>query len=336
MNRQRWQQASNILCVRLDTLGDVLLCTPAMRAIRKARPGRKLSLLTSRSGAAVAPYIPELDAVLRYAAPWVEGSAPHPPMVDAAMVQSLAALQFDAAVIFTSYSQSALPAALLCYLAGIPLRLAHCRENPGQLLSDWVEDHEPGRLLRHEMQRQLDLVAVAGWEAESFGLSFAVPEEDVQRVRHHFAEQGIGRQQRVVLMHPGAGTASRRYPSRWWASLICGLWQRGGYAIVLAGERRERDWIAEIAALCRVPVHALAGRLTVGQTGAAMRLASVVVANDTDPAQMAAAIGTPLVDLQALTRMAPEQLIDAICSMAATAPAAQASSRECLGSLADK
>ena len=49
-----WQQAKNILCIRLDYLGDVLMTTPAMRALRESVPGRSLTLLTSTSGAAVA------------------------------------------------------------------------------------------------------------------------------------------------------------------------------------------------------------------------------------------------------------------------------------------
>ncbi len=65
---------------------------------------------------------------------------------------------FDAAVIFTVYSQSPLPAAMLCYLAGIPRRLAHCRENPYALLSDWLREPEPQQRTRHEVERQLDLV----------------------------------------------------------------------------------------------------------------------------------------------------------------------------------
>ncbi|HEY0062311.1 MAG TPA: glycosyltransferase family 9 protein [Telluria sp.] len=301
MNHAQWQQVNNVLCVRLDSLGDVLMCTPAIRAIKQSRAGRRVSLLTSRSGAAAAPYIAELDEVLHYPAPWMKSSSPHTPFVDAAMVQSLTAQQFDAAIIFTSYSQSALPAAMLCYLAGIPLRLAHCRENPYQLLSDWVEEHEPVKLVRHEVRRQLDLVARVGWQPATFELSFSVPDEDLERVRHHFAEYGIGPQQRIVLMHPGASAPSRRYPPKLWAEVICGLWQRGGYTIILTGEQHEREIIDEIRELCRAPVYSLAGQLNLGQLGAAIRLASVVVSNNTGPAHMAAAIGTPLVNLYALT-----------------------------------
>ena len=69
---------------------------------------------------------------------------------------------FDAAVIFTVYSQSPLPAALLCHLAAIPLRAAFCHENPYQLLTDWVRDPEPA-LERHEVERQLALVTELGF-----------------------------------------------------------------------------------------------------------------------------------------------------------------------------
>ena len=65
-----WQQARRILCVRLDSLGDVLMCTPAMRALRQAVPGRTLTLLGSPSGAAALPFIPELTDAIAWEAPW--------------------------------------------------------------------------------------------------------------------------------------------------------------------------------------------------------------------------------------------------------------------------
>ena len=92
------------------------------------------------------------------------------------MIRRLRSLGFDAAAIFTVYSQNPLPSAMLCYLAGIPLRLAHCRENPYQLLTDWLPEPEPEQLVRHEVQRQLDLVAAVGCQARDTRLSLRVPE----------------------------------------------------------------------------------------------------------------------------------------------------------------
>src|SRR5690606_14548711 len=52
-----WSDAKRILCVRLDNLGDVLMTTPALRALKASAPGRHLTLLASRAGAAAAQYI---------------------------------------------------------------------------------------------------------------------------------------------------------------------------------------------------------------------------------------------------------------------------------------
>lgn len=300
----QWQQARDVLCVRLDSLGDVLMCTPAMRALKEDHPQRRLTLLTSHSGAAAARYIPELDGVMAYPAPWMKSSADQNATahsVDGAMLTQIAARQFDAAVIFTSYSQSALPAALLCHLAGIPLRIAYCRENPYGLLSDWVPESEPERTVRHEVQRQLDLVASIGCRSAATELSFKVPDQDLAHVRRLLRAYGIGAHDQFVLVHPGASAASRRYPAHLWAQAIAGLSQQHRGAIVITGEASEIALVDAIGEACAAPVVSLAGQLDLGQLGAAIAIATVVVSNNTGPAHMAAAIGTPLVDLYALT-----------------------------------
>src|SRR5437763_17198094 len=99
-----WQAARKILCVRLDSLGDVLMCTPAMRALRESLPGSTLTLLGSPSDAAAVPFIPELDGAIVYRAPSMKGSPPHSRRDGAALVSQLAARAFDPAGIFTTYT----------------------------------------------------------------------------------------------------------------------------------------------------------------------------------------------------------------------------------------
>src|SRR5205823_10316288 len=158
-----WSRAQNLLCVRLDSLGDVLMTTPAIRALKEGRPRRRVALLTSPAGAEVAPLVSEIDEVIVYDAPWIKATAARTDSrPEHAMAERLRAAGFDGAIVFTVYSQNPLPAAFLCYLADIPLRLAHCRENPYQLLTDRVPDPEPERGVRHEVRRQLDLVGTIG------------------------------------------------------------------------------------------------------------------------------------------------------------------------------
>src|SRR3954470_23026502 len=185
-----WEQARNVLCVRLDNIGDVLMTTPAIRALRESAPDRRITLLTSPAAAQVAPFVREVDQVITFAAPWMKATEDGPTM-DGAMIVQLAAKGFDAAVIFTVYSQNPLPAAYLAYLAGIPLRLAHCRENPYQLLTDWVPDPEPTKTVRHEVRRQLDLVAAVGCQTRNERLSFAVPRRARDQARRSLSALGV-------------------------------------------------------------------------------------------------------------------------------------------------
>lgn len=304
MTNEAWSRAKNILCVRLDYLGDVLMCTPAIRAIRESLPGRTVTLLTSKSGAAAVPFIPEIDEVIDYAAPWMKSSQPHEALADLAMVDELRRRRFDAAVIFTTYSQSTLPAALLTYLAGIPLRLAHCRENPYQMLTDWVPESEPEKGIRHEVQRQLDLVATVGCRTANEKLSFQVRQADRDAARRKLQGLGIAPDQPWLMLHPGATAASRRYPARHWKQACIKLAASLAYPIVFTGGGDEAALIEEIRDMpadARALTRTLAGELSLGELGAMISLAALVISNNTGPAHMAAAIGTPLVDLYALT-----------------------------------
>jgi lipopolysaccharide heptosyltransferase II len=301
METRHWTEAQNILCVRLDNMGDVLMTTPALRALKAQRPDRRLTLLASQSGAAVAPYVPEIDAVIAYEAPWVKNASSPPEEYQAALTR-LQMQRFDAAVIFTVYSQSALPAALMCYSAGIPRILAHSRENPYHLVTDWVREVEPLPEPRHEVQRQLDLVATVGAGTDETTLSFRTTEADHAGLDEVLRAHDVGSAGGWVLAHCGATAPSRRYPAALFAQAIDML-QGAGECVILTGGNSERALVQEVIARSGNPGRLvnLAGRLTLGQLGALIERAGVLVSNNSGPVHLAAALGTPVVDLYALT-----------------------------------
>ncbi|GIZ53763.1 lipopolysaccharide heptosyltransferase II [Noviherbaspirillum aridicola] len=300
MNASSWQRAERILCIRLDYLGDVLMTTPAIRALRDTLPGRHITLLTSGSGAAVARYIPQIDDTIVYPAPWLKSSAAHDRGEDFAMIERLAAGRYDAAVIFTVYSQNPMPAAMMCYLAGIPLRLAHCRENPYQMLTDWVRETEPESGVRHEVQRQLDLVAAVGARPLDTRLSLQVEDADRRAVRERLGAMGIAPGSRWIAIHPGATAASRRYPPELFRQVAAALLAQQDCQLVFTGGGDEAPLVEQIrSGLPRT--HSLAGMLQLGELAALLAEAPLLISNNTGPAHMAAALGTPLVDLYALT-----------------------------------
>jgi len=295
-----WRDARRILAVRLDNLGDVLMTTPALRALKESHPGRHVTLLTSRSGAAAAPNIPEIDAVLTAEAPWMPGTQ-CPERAGRGLVDMLRARRFDAAVIFTVYSQSALPAALACVEAGIALRLAHSRENPYALVTDWVPDPEPYTLIRHEVRRQLDLVATIGARTANEKLSFRVRPEEAAQAMGKLRRAGVDLESRWVVVHPGASAPSRRYPAQQFAQAIDALLERRDLQVVLTGSDAERALVESIRATARRPAFSLAGELTLGELAAVLAPAAMLIANNTGPVHLAAALGTPVVDLYAVT-----------------------------------
>ncbi len=298
-----WSRARNVLAVRLDALGDVLMTTPALRAIRQSLPGATLTLLTSRAGAAVAPYVPEIDRTLVRAAPWMKAATTSTPADELAWIDQLAAERFDAAVVFTVHSQSPLPAALELWLAGVPLRLAHCRENPYGLLSDWLPDPETDRPIRHEVRRQLDLVAAVGLTTEDEGLSFRVPPDDVRRVRGLLAQAGLLPGGRWAVLHPGASAPARRYPPEAYVAAARRLADEDGFRFVLTGAPDEAELVASIAEPLGDAAVRLDGQLSLGELAALLTVAPLLVSNNTGPVHLAAAIGTPVVVLYALTNL---------------------------------
>lgn len=306
MTIDRWRSARNVLCVRLDALGDVLMSTPAMRALKESLPGRRVTLLTSGSGAAVARMVPEVDDVVVYEAPWMKSSGllaalPERAAEDHEMIQAVRARKFDAAVIFTVYSQNPLPAALFCHLAGIPLRLAHCRENPYALLTDWVKEEEPELFVRHEVRRQLDLVASAGCRTHDERLSIIVSDDARESVRSSLGALGLDLSAPWLVAHPGATAPSRRYPPELFAEAVRLLTLEYGAQVVFSGGPNERELVDGIRRAMVEPSFTLAGELDLAELVALVAEAPLLVSNNTGPAHIAAATGTPVVDIYALT-----------------------------------
>jgi ADP-heptose:LPS heptosyltransferase len=206
---------------------------------------------------------------------------------DLALVSRLRAQRFDGAVIFTVYTQSALPAALICSLADVPLRAAHCRENPYRLLTDWVRETEPDIRLRHEVRRQLDLVSSLGCRVTDDRLSVAISPAAFRTVDRLLSER-IDVRKRWIIMHPGASAASR-------------LARAFDCQVVWTGSQEEAALVAEAQEGMAEPSHSLAGRLSFEELAAAIARAPLLISNNTSAVHLASAVSTPVVDLYALT-----------------------------------
>lgn len=297
-----WASAERILAVRLDNLGDVLVTGPAIRAIKESLPEAELTLLASPVGAQVGKLHPDVDDVMVYRAPWMDPwrKLPQDPEREMATIRMLADRDFDGAIIFTSFRQSPLPSAYLCYLAGIPLRLAASIDGPGSLLT--TRHKHPERVM-HEVERGLDLVGAIGLSTGRQDLALHVP--DMGRFEARAALNDAGSRP-LVVVHPGCSMPARTYPPEMFAAVADGLIRALGATVVLTGSEDERNLTASVRAMMGEEPLDLAGKLSFEGLCGLIEVADLTVTNNTGPMHIAAAVKTPVVVLFALTNI-PEQ-----------------------------
>jgi ADP-heptose:LPS heptosyltransferase len=278
----------HVLVARLDNAGDVLLAGPAIRAV--AAGARRVTMLCGPHGQAVAHLLPGVDEVVVHAAPWV---AFNPKPLDRgetlALVDELAALDLDQAIIFTSFHQSPLPLALLLRLAGVPFVAATSVDYPGSLLD--VRHRISDDL--HEVERSLDLVESVGYglpSGDGGGLA-------LKRTGDRPPQLG---DEPYVVVHPGASVPARAWAPEKNAALVESL-RSDGRRIAVTGGPKEKELTSRVAGPPRPGVLDLGGETDLADLAEVLAAADVVVVGNTGPAHLAAAVGTPVVSLFAPT-----------------------------------
>jgi ADP-heptose:LPS heptosyltransferase len=271
--------AARVLVVRPDSLGDVVVCGPAVRAV--AAGAAHVTVLAGPRGAEAARLLPGADDVLVFDAPWISpDDGPVDPAAVAALVEALRG-RFDAALVLTSFHQSALPTALVLRLAGVPWIAAVSTDFPGALLDvrlpEPPDDPEPVRMLA--------IAAGAGWPLP--------PDDDgALRLRPELPVVG-GLPERYVVVHPGADAPARAYPGERWTEVV-GALAGEGWRVVVSGSAAERTLTAAVAGTSALD---LGGRLDVAELASVIAGAEAIAVGNTGPAHLAAAVGTPVVSL---------------------------------------
>src|SRR5258708_34211253 len=124
----QWLEAQRILAIRLDNLGDMLVTTPALHAIKASLPHARLTLLASPVGAQVARLNPDIEDLIVYEAPWMDPwhKLPQDSQREKKMIAAIQESHFAGAIIVNSFHQRSLLAADLHTLAGVLLLVAAC------------------------------------------------------------------------------------------------------------------------------------------------------------------------------------------------------------------
>ncbi len=274
--------AGRVLVARLDSAGDVLLCGPAVRAV--ARRTGSVVFLCGPRGRAAAELLPGVADIVEFHAPWVDLEPPEANATEiTALADRLRGLGIDEAVVFTSFHQSPLPLALILRMAGVRRISAISVDYPGSLLDvrHLVDEDLP------EPQRALSLAEAAGFAPD--------PRDDgLLRIRPDLPDtHGLAGDSGYVVMHPGAAVPARRMSAGRSRAVAAALAQ-AGHRVLVTGAPAERELTAVVAGSDATD---LGGKTDFATLAALIRRAGVLVAPNTGPAHVAAAVGTPVVSL---------------------------------------
>jgi len=276
-----WARVERVLVVRADNLGDVVLATPAIRALRRAVPHAAVDLLASPVGAQVAPLIPAVRDVLTVSASWQQAGVPPRPAAELAreeqcLVEELWSRDYDAMIVFTSHGQSPWPVAHVGMLAGIGIRAVHSAEFGGAVATHWVTPPPTGT---HQVDRCLHLLAALGIPAAGTELELAIPE--------------VPRSGGVILA-PGGSCPSKRYPAARFAE-VARLLGEAGQTVWVTGSPKEAALVDEVVAGADHTRVAPLGEVGVPELAAVIAAADAVVCNNSGCLHLADAARTPVV-----------------------------------------
>jgi heptosyltransferase-2 len=268
-----------ILIVRFSSIGDILLTTPLVRALRRRHEGAQFIYVTKR---ALAPLVTDNPHLTQVVALEPDESLAH-------LARRLRALQPTHGLdLHGSLRSATLRLLVRCRWSGYAKR-----KLPRTLLVATKLDLYRGRVpvaeRYFEAARRLDVRPDGG--PPEFALGAAARE----RVARWLAERGLdGTSAPIAALAPGAAHATKRWPIPHWQALAERL-RAAGYRLVVLGGPEDRGAARQLGA--PPLVESAAGEFTLQETGACLARAKVLVSGDTGVMHMATGVGTPVVGL---------------------------------------
>lgn len=294
----RREQVQRILAMRFGLMGDGLMVVPALHALRTAYPEARIDVLApsyqaqiyERSGVCDRVLVWPVDRLLQ---PRLL-ARPSTWLLFWRLVRRLRTESYELAVAF--YGPLA---ALLSYLSGARWRVGLSGESYPWLLTHPLAGRRYQRRL-HELDYNLAIARRAGAALDTERLphpSFAAVNEERAHAEVLLASHGIGQDETVVAIHPGAtnGSAKRWLPERW-GQLAGRLTTQLGTRVVLVGGQEDEALAAAAQAATCARLADLTGQTaTFGELAAVIERCAVLAGGDSGPLHLAGALGVPVV-----------------------------------------
>jgi ADP-heptose:LPS heptosyltransferase len=279
-----------VLVLRLDRIGDLLMSFPALERLRAAFPDAHIRLAVGRWSEPIARRAP-VDEVLVWNAPWVgrkaEGGEGFGSLRRKA--RALKSKPLDLAIDL----QGDVRAAVLMWLTGARWRVGYANTGGGYLLTHVVPLDETVSWLE---QNQLAVTSVIGTGRHAAPIPL-VTEQERGFCRRLFADLGLATARPLIGIHPSGGRRVKQWDPRRWGQVGARLQRELNATILITGSAADRALAADVAAELDERRCDLTGRLSLRETLSVIAGLDLFLSPDTGPMHMACRLGTPSVSV---------------------------------------
>lgn len=280
-----------ILVLLVAGIGDLVLATPALRALRETFPCAEITLLTSPKAALLAATIPLIDQVQTFEPPEALRRSRNP----YAAIKQLRALRrrsFD--VLVNLYPVLSLRGSwamrLLNRAIAARQTVGRNTDGRGTFYDRRLMESFSGKAL-HETDSMLEVVRLIGATTRQQRPQVWIPPRYARRASRWF-RSGVPR----VIVQAGS-QYFKRWPAERYSRLAEEIHRKWNAEILWNGSPDEKGWITSICSPLEFETRSLAGECDVLELGALLQQSDLLVSNDSGPMHMAAALGVPLVAL---------------------------------------
>lgn len=279
--------SKRVLIVRLDRIGDVVLSTPVIKAVRDAYPDAHIAMMVRPYAREIVDGNPYLNEVILY-----DKEGPHKGLAgNYRFIRELKDKKFDTAVILHPTRRTH----MLVRLAGISERIGYDRKG-GALLTKRIP-HTKQFGMKHEIEYTLDILKYIGIEPKDKALYMPINKASEDRIDKIFNENGITESDILVAINPGASCASKRWGLESFAKVANELVLSLGAKIAVISGQADKESGDSLASMIKGNCINLSGKTTVGDVASVLRRARLFISNDSGPVHIGCAVGTPVIAL---------------------------------------
>ena len=298
---------AHILVVKLATIGDLLLATPALRALRETYPRARIDLLVTPASAGLLDGWEVIDHIIvldKYLFDYPQQLLKNPRNLLRLrpLWHDLRDGDYDAVLLFHHLTLffGRLKHQVLMRATGAKWRVG-LDNGHGWFLNVRVKDKGFGAM--HEAEYNLAVAEAVGAATSDKRLTVPINEEERQQARQliYGVDPAESVKRPLITMHPGSGgySIARRWAPERFAQLADTLYHDAGGQLILLGGPEEAELHQQIMNMMHsgMPVRSIAGQGGIRVAAAVLERADLFVGNDSGLMHLATAVGTPTVEI---------------------------------------